>query len=231
MTILSVIQDVAPVIGIAVPDAVFASTTREHVEIKSLANEMAVRIGKAHDWSLLRTLQTYTGDGSTEAFALPSDYLRMLKKANLWSSAYQTPLTHVLDTDRWLEMDIRAFDFVIGAWSMLGGNIEIKPTMATGVTAKFYYLTNKVVISNASEQKTTFTADTDSFRLNERLLTLGMIWQWKANKGQSYGEDMANYEAALEQAIGEDKGSKVIRVGRARMPSDASTAFPQSITP
>ena len=40
-------------------------------------------------------------------------------------------------------------------------------------------------------------ADGDSFVLDERLLKLGMIWQWKANKGSPYAEDMATYGDAL----------------------------------
>lgn len=229
MTILTVIADVAKVVGVTVPTQVFASTTREHVELAALANEMAVRIGKAHDWSLLRTLETYTGDGTTTAFALPPDYLRMLKKTNLWSSAIQTPLTHIVDTDEWLEMQVRAYDYVVGAWTMLGGNIEILPAMASAVTAKWYYISNLVVTPSAGANKVAFTADTDIFRLSERLLKLGMIWQWKANKGQPYAEDMTNYENALEQEIGEDKGSRIIRVGRPRMPRDVSIAYPQSV--
>lgn len=231
MTILTVIADVAKVVGVTVPTQVFSSTMREHVELAALANEMAVRIGKAHDWSLLRRLSTYTGDGTTTEFALPSDYLRMLKKTNLWSSAIQTPLTHIMDTDEWLEMQVRSYDYVLGAWTMLGGNIEILPALANAVTAKWYYVSNLVVAPSAGANKAAFTDDTDTFRLNERLLKLGMIWQWKANKGQSYTEDMTNYENALEQDIGEDKGSRIIHVGRPRMPRDVSIAYPQTVGP
>lgn len=231
MTVLSVIADVAKVVGVTVPTQVFASTTREHVELAALANEMAVRIGKAHDWTLLRTLCTYTGDGTTTQFALPSDYLRMLKKTQLWSSAIQTPLTHIVDTDEWLEMQVRSYDYVIGAWTMLGGNIEILPAMANAVTAKWYYVSNLLVAPATGSNKALFTLDTDTFRLNERLLTLGMIWQWKANKGAAYAEEMATYEAALEQLISEDKGSRMVRVGRARLPRDVSIAYPQTVGP
>jgi hypothetical protein len=231
MTILTVIADVAKVVGVTVPTQVFASTTREHVELAALANEMAVRIGKAHDWTLLRRLSTYTGDGLTTQFALPADYLRMLKKTNLWSSAIQTPLTHISDTDEWLEMQVRSYDYVVGAWTMLGGNIEILPALASAVTAKWYYVSNLIVAPASGANKTAFTADDDSFRLSERVLKLGMIWQWKANKGQAYAEDMTNYENAIEQAIGEDKGQRTIRVGRPRMPRDVSIAYPQNVGP
>lgn len=190
MTILSTIQDACKDIGVTIPDAVFTSTTREHVEIRNLANEMAQRIAQAHDWRLFRTLATITGDGTTEDWDFPSDYDRMLKSSDLWSSNYATPLTHIDDTNTWLEMDIRQFAFVIGAWTIIGDQIHIKPASAVGETVKYYYASNAIVAPASGSNKTMFTADDDTFRLNERTLRLGIIWQWKANKGQSYAEHL-----------------------------------------
>lgn len=230
MTILDTIKQVCAVVGVEIPTTAFTSTDREYVELCYLANEMASRIGQAHEWTLLRTLKTMTGDGTTTAFALPTDYYRMLGDGNLWSSAYETPLTHIVSTDTWLELDVRDVDYVIGSWTVLGGNIEIKPAMASGVTAKYYYLSKNYVLSGSTPQAA-FTADSETFRFDETLLKLGMIWQWRANKGQPYAEDMTNYENLLEREIARDKGSRKIHVGRARMPKDVTIAYPQSITP
>lgn len=231
MTILSVIQAVAPVVGVAVPSAVVTSTDREHVELTALANEMAERISKAHEWQLFNTLATYTGDGSMEDFSLPADYDRMLTKAQLWSSSLETPLSAITDRDRWLGLDIQSFDFVVNAWIIYGGQMHIKPAMASGVTAKHWYQSNLIIAPVAGDNKTEFTADTDVFRLPERLLKLGMIWQWKANKGLAYAEDMETYEVEKEKLIARDKGSRMVRVGSARMPKGVKTAYPQAITP
>lgn len=230
MTVLSVIQEVCPVIALEVPSAVMSSTEREHVELKNLANEMAVRIGKRHDWELLKTLQTMNGDGATTAFSLPSDYMRMVKDAKVWSSRIQTPLTHITSVDKWLELDIQSTQYVIGVWTKYGGQIHIKPAMTATETAKFFYLSNLLVAPNSGSNKVAFTTDNDSFRLPERLLKLGMIWQWRANKGLPYAEDMATFEDALAEEVGNDKGARQIRVGRAKVPRDVSIAYPQEIT-
>jgi hypothetical protein len=231
MTILAVFEQLCPVIGLAVPTTVYGSTDREHVELQALANEMAVRIAKAHDWTLLRTLKTYTGDATTTQHALPTDYMRMLKKAQVWSSELTTPLTHIVDTDYWLELDVRGISLGVNRWTILGGNMEIKPALDTAVTAKWYYISNLIVDPATGDNKALFTIDTDTFRLNERTLRLGCLWQWRANKGLPYGEDMANYEDALAQDIAQDQGSRLIRIGRVRMPTDARVAFHGNITP
>lgn len=229
MTILSVTKEVAAVISIDIPTVLYSSTDRELVELQHLANEMAERIWQAHDWALLVTLETLTGDGAAEAFDLPTDYGRQIKDAEVWSSRIQTPLTHILSWDRWLELDIRSYQFVIGVWTKFGGKINIKPAMTATETAQYYYISNLIISPASGADKTAFTLDTDSFRLGERVLRLGMIWQWRANKGLPYVEDMANYETALGRAITEDKGARIISVGRQRSRRGIRLSYPQAI--
>lgn len=231
MTILSAIQNVCKVVGLDVPSAAVASTTREHVELIALANEMADRIAQSHDWQGLKSLATITGDGVTQSHSLPADYARMLKKAQLWSSSLETPLTPVPDTDEWLGLDIQSFDFIINAWTLFGDQIHIKPALGSTVTAKYFYISNGIVASGDGTNKPGFTADDDVFRLSERLLTLGMIWQWRANKGLPYHEDMQTFETLKEALVGQDKGSRMMRLGKVRLPGDLTTAYPQSVTP
>ncbi|RUX96149.1 MULTISPECIES: hypothetical protein [unclassified Mesorhizobium] len=233
MTILSVIKDVSTVIGLTVPTAVFSSTDREHVELQSLANEMAHRIAfDTRDWTKLKTLATLTGDGVSQGFDLPDDYQRMLKKARIWPSASPyAPYSHYADSDQWLGLAVQNFANLVGAWTMIGEQILIKPPVANLTTAQFYYITNLIIKDNAGAPKAAFTADDDVYRLDERVLKLGMIWQWKANKGQAYSEDMATYEDALSVSAGADKGSNIIVIGQGRQPVDADFAFPGVITP
>lgn len=229
MTLLSVCADVCKVIAIDVPDAVASSADREHVELLGVANEMAARISRGHEWQMFSAIHTMTGDGSTEDFDLPANYDRMLLKASVWSSSLETALSPVTDLDRWLEMDVQSFDFIINAWTIYGGQMHIKPAMADGVTAKYFYQTNEFIRDSADTFKSSFTSDDDVFRLDEQLLKLGMIWQWRANKGLPYAEDMANYETLLSRLVMRDRGSRMLRVGKVRMSSDVTTAYPQAI--
>ena len=230
-TVLGIAKRVAPAIGIEVPTVLHTSAMREHVELAELANDTAEMIAKAHEWQALKTLHTLTGDGSTEDFALPSDYDRMPKDQRLWSSRIETPLTHITSTDHWLELDVRSYDFVIGVWSLFGDEIHIKPAMTATETAKFYYLSGHYAKDAADTAKSAFDADDDTFRLNDRLLRLGMVWRWKENKGLPYGEDMADFEDALSEEIAADKGARILTSGRRRSPKGVTIAYPTSITP
>lgn len=215
-TILNVIQDVCPFIGLSVPSAVFSSTLREHVELARIANEMAHRIAfDTHDWSKLKTKATITGDGTTEAFLLPEDYKRMLRTTQLWSNNnINMPLCHEPDTDRWLELDALGIPPINGVWTLIGEQIYIKPILAAGVEVSFIYLSNLCVIDPLNNFTDRFTSDDDAFVLDERLLRLGIIWQWKQLKGFDFSEDLETYQTALDKLVVSDKGPATLKAGR-----------------
>ena len=71
MSVLAVAQDVCREVGLAVPSAVMSSTDREYVELARMVNKQAKAIARSHYWELLKTVATITGDGATEAHALP----------------------------------------------------------------------------------------------------------------------------------------------------------------
>lgn len=228
MTVLSVLQDACLYLGIEQPSAVFGEAGRTETELSEFAIDAAYDIMKAHDWQLLATQATITGDGSTENFALESDYDRMDHSTNLWSSSFEAPLYHVKDRDQWLGLDIRQFDFIINAWTLYGNQIYIKPALANAATVKYWYISNKVVTAADASTKATLSVDTDVFRISERLLKKGVIWNWKKSKGLAYQEELKDYEILLQKMITADKGSKTVRIGKTRN-SGTKTAYPQTI--
>jgi hypothetical protein len=231
MTVLSAIQDACAVIPLRQPVSVFGSDDRVSLELQGLANVMGRRIAEHHDWQALKKLATISGDGVTEAFNLPSDFNGMIRDGRLWSSRIQTPYSHVISLDQWLEMEVRDYMSAVGRWTIAGNQILMKPAPVTGETVKYYYNSNLYATDASSMPIAAFANDDDIFRLPEWLLTLGMIWQWRANKGLPYAEDMQNYEEEKERRIAKDKGARLLTVGLERMPVDADYALPFQVTP
>lgn len=210
MTILDVVKGAATVLGMKVPTQVYGATTREMVEMQELANVMAREIAEAHDWQALLKVHTFSGDNTSEAFALPSDYERMLKTASLWSSRWFWSINHVNDPDQWLELQVVPIATTYGNWIVYGDEIHVLPVMATTETVKFFYAVDKIVRDTNGATQTAFLADTDVFRLSENLLKLAIIYRWKQDKSLPYGEAMEDYQKALAMEIDKDAGSKQI---------------------
>lgn len=235
MTVLAAVQKAAPWIGIQVPTALFTATDRTSVEMQALVNECAYAIAEDYDWQQLKRLNTITGDGSDTSFSLPSDYARMVKDANLWPSEEpNTPMVHILSVDDWLRDQVQAFNSVVKRYTIYGGEIHIKPAIASAATVKHFYISNKIVTANGgtTPTKTAFDTDTDTLFTgdSDRLLALAIVWRWKAAKGRPYGEDMENYNRARDTLATASKGARVLRIGRARRPTDTVLAWPGTIT-
>lgn len=232
MSVLTAMQSAAARLEGRRPTAFFASQETFEVELSDLSTETAVAIMKYHDWRKLTKKHTLTGDGTTTEFDLPEDYDRMLVKGDVHSTTWSLyRFTRVFDLDEWEDFHNIMPAGVPGAWIMLGGKIHIYPAMASGEEAVFYYVSNSIAYNEAAvEYKAAFTTDDDVFQLDERLLTLGLIWRWRAQKKLEYAEDMRNYEIALSEAVARDKGSRMIAPPRSRGGfSDLRLAYPRPL--
>lgn len=229
MSLLSVVKDVCTVVGVLVPTSVFSNITgnRTMQEMLSLANEMAQRIAyDTREWQILKAAQTYNGDGVTTAFDLPPDFKRMLLTANVWrSNTLAAPMRFIPDIDEWLNRRARGYSDSRGEWIIYGNQMHIVPVMGVGVNATFPYLEKNCVQLVSGGTGDAFVTDGDSFVLGDRILKLGMIWQWKAQKGSPYAEDMGTYGDALVMVMGADSPAPTI-AGRTPVSTAAKVAYP-----
>lgn len=226
-TILSIIQNVSMAIGVDKPTALFASTDREHQELARLANYAAEAIRDTFDWQALQIQYTFTGDGSSEEFTLPSDYDRMKTDASVWSSRWSWAFNHITSSDTWLEYQVVPYNFVNGNWIIYGGAFHILPIMESTETAKFFYISKFAVNGGTKEE---FDADTDTWDLSARLLELAMVWLWRAGKGLPYEEDMAAFSAKMGKETQKDGGSKKVVSGNYQQFARIGVwAFPQTV--
>lgn len=226
MTVLSACQSALLRLVGKKPATVFSSQDQTAIEIADLITEVGTDIMKGYDWQALTSVHTITADGVTTSFALPADYDRMVKASNIadprnWAWGY----SRILSVNDWITITSQGFAPTPGAWIILGGKFQFAPAPSTGQAAKFPYVSKNYARSGLGEPQSAFAADEDTFVLDERLLTLGLIWRWRAQKRLEYAEDMQTYEIALAQAQANDKGARVLRDGP-RTTGNVSIAYP-----
>jgi hypothetical protein len=237
---LNVVNDVCAAVGVHQTTSVVANinANRTMFEMLALANEMAARIaGDMRDWTMLRKQTTFTGNGvlvgnvmaGTEAFPLPADYSRMLTNSHVWrSTSTLQPMRFVPNTDEWLQRRSANWADAWGEWTIFGGQMHIWPIMGVGATARFSYLDKNPIALASSGFGDRFVADGDTYRLPERILKLGMLWQWKANKGSPYAEDMGTWGDAMALAMGTDSPAPIL-IDRLPISAHARTAYPWQV--
>lgn len=214
MAVLDVIKQACLAVDLEQPSVVFSSTDRTWQEVAQMANVCARQILEEYDWRRLTKTYTITGNGLLTAFPFPADYDRMVKDANLWGSDYTLyPAQQVQDFNLWLELQSYAIETWQPRWAVFGGNVNVMPAIADQATLTYGYISNAIV--NGSDA-TQFTADTDTFVLDERLLRLSFIWNWKKAKGFDFQAEAAEYEVAMNNARFKDVGARqTIYSGRA----------------
>lgn len=213
MTILSAVRSFAAVVGLEIPDRLFGVSDRDAVETQALAAEMAARIAEHHDWRALARQFTIPAGAAT--FTLPVDFARFRQ-----GTAITTPAGRVLN-----RIDPATPDyFPLGGWRVVGGIVLLSNPPGDVLTGT--YQSNGYVVAENGSTRAEFLHDSDRFALNERLLTLGMIWQWKANKGLPYGQDYDNYERAIGKAVGTDGPRTVLEIGGRSRFEGAKLAWP-----
>jgi len=229
MSLLSVVKDVCAFVGVTVPTTVFGGIggNRTMQEMLALANEVTRRISyDTREWTRLKLPCVFVGDDVTTAWPLPANYKRMLLTSNVWSSMQsQTPMLFIPDTDQWMQRRAAGRTDGRGEWTLLGGAMHIYPPLPVGATASFAYLAKDIIALNGGGLGDAFQNDADVFVLDERLLKLGMVWQWKAHKGSPYAEDMGSFSDALVIAMGNDQPSPII-IGRGGLYNVEATPWP-----
>jgi hypothetical protein len=229
-SILGIVQQVCKrPLGIEPPDALYASTDRTAQELSEVANAALDVINKAHRWRKLVQRATYTGDGSTVDFDLPEDFGFMPDDQQVWSSTAQIPLIPVHSLDDWLALDVRNFNPGTNAWIIYGDQIHFTPALDSGEVANHFYQSTASVQPASGTAKSTFTLDTDTFRINDELLRKAIIYLWKQDKGLPYAEFQNDYEILKEKLIARDKGATIMRQGRPRWPKGVNLAFPLTV--
>lgn len=96
-------------------------------------------------------------------------------------------------------------------------------TCRDGVQVKvgiaFEYLSKNYATSAAGARQSTFSADTDTFVLDDELLELSIKWRWLNALRQSYAEERDEYERQLSIKKSQDGGAPKIRMdGSSQLP-------------
>ncbi len=231
MTALTVMQNAAIRLIGRKPPAFFSASDQFEMEMTSLLNEVAREIAATHDWQVLTKVHTFAGDGTTTDFTKPEDYDRMpvvsgISDAQSWLWGYSP----VPDMDAWVSIQSgNNVGMAPGWWILLGDLFRFAPA-PTG-SALMPYVSRNCVLEENGTPKAEFTADTDTFRMDERLLTLGLIWRWREMKQLDVSGEHATFEKAFSEVAARDRGSRVLRSRSRYNPLNLRSAWPWELGP
>ncbi|MDX0651744.1 hypothetical protein GOD34_13250 [Sinorhizobium medicae] len=199
MTLLSAINQACDVVALSQFENVYGSSEPNAQTMVALAQEAGDEIARRVDWQKL--LKSLTVTSSPENF--PSNFQRLVPGGAVRTSAgvFVRPVSN---SGQWAV--IVGVPSTTAYFFMKGGQFLFSPASAA-VSAVIDYVSKNWILNDPAGEASTWAADDDTTLFPERLLVKGIIWRWKRQKGLAFEDNLAEFEADLEQEINADRGA------------------------
>lgn len=144
-------------------------------------------------------------------YPLPSDWRKQINQTE-WDRTNRWPLIGPKSPQEWQSFR----SGIVNAsprqrFRIVGNSIAIDPAPPDGLTLAYEYISSAWVLSASGSPKTSADADTDTFRFDDHLLTMGLKNKWMQAKG--LGDVYAmDYIRLLEACIAQDSSAKTINL-------------------
>lgn len=209
MSLLTVVQSAARRVGIAVPTSVAGSSDVQALQLMEFVTEEGQDLTDRYPWARLQTEATFVTVAAELQGALstlaPSSFQYILNDT-IWNRSKRRPIYGGLSPEEWQRFKASPVTGPLEQFRLRGGNLYFTPIPTAGETCAFEYMSGNWCESNLGVGHEVCVADTDVFRLPERLILLGVVWRWKRSKGLAYAEDFRLYETEVANAQGRDAG-------------------------
>lgn len=215
MTCLSIIQDACQSIGIPSPTAVVTSSDSQVLQLLGLLNKEGKELARRPEegWQALTfeaNFTTVATENQTLVSAVAPNY-RFIINDTIWNRSQRRPVFGPLSPQMWQKQKGWFPQGPYSQYRIEQNYIKFMPVPAAGESCYFEYVT-KNWVTTATGTAESFTADTDTSLLDEYILTLGLIWRWKAAKGLDYADDFRTYQAHVDTAIARDVPRNILRM-------------------
>jgi hypothetical protein len=207
MTLLSIVQNATDRLGLTRPTTVVSSTDQTARTLLGLAQEEGKALAGRHTWQALQTEYTFSTADGTASYALPAGFGELIKDT-VFNRTRRRRMQGDLSPSQWQETQASLVTMVNPAFRIRGSLFYISPTPTAVETVAYEYVSTYWCQSAALAGQAAWAADNDTGIMDEELMTLGVVWRFKASKGFDYAESMNNYELEVAKKIFKD-GARV----------------------
>jgi hypothetical protein len=215
MTLLTLMQDAASIVGVPRPTAVVSATDTQTQQLLALANREGVALSKRTDWTDLVTEATHTTLAAELQGVLTTiaPGFRRFVNETQQNRTQQRYIGGPLNPVDWQYLQASTVTGPYQDFRVRLGKLYLFPAPPAGETIAFEYVSNLWCESAAEVGQARWAADDDTSVLPEELMLLGLVWRWKQQKGFDYSEDKYTYELEVIDAVARDGGARTLSMG------------------
>lgn len=209
MSLLTIVQNACREIGITAPTAVYTNADPQIVQLLALSNREGRTLLRRGRWQGCDQQSTFTTLATeiqgTMASLAGTDFNYILNDT-IWNRTLLRPVFGPVSSANWQQMTAQNIAGPFNQFRIRAGSLRFIPSPTAGQTCAFEWMSKNWCQSSLAVGQSSWAADTDTGILDEDLLTLGLIWRWKAAKGFDFGQDFEEYEKQVVNALGRDGG-------------------------
>lgn len=210
MSLLTICQAAFVRMGLTSPSAVVTATDQQTQRVLAFAQEEGEELASRWAWQGLQreaNFSTVANETQGTLASICGADFNYIVNETIWNRTQRRPIFGPKSQAEWQALKAA---FVNGPWyqyRIRQNAILFTPVPGVGDQCYFEWISkNWVIKASDGTGSPIWTNDADTSYLDERLLTLGIIWRWKSAKGFDYAEDFAKYERAVADAIARDGG-------------------------
>lgn len=202
-TLLQTLDEVSLESGMDTEPAYATSDIDAVKRLMSMANAAARAIMK-HTWQALRKTHEFTLT-SSETYSLPSDFKSFIPNT-MYSDSHLYPIEFPTRDDTWAYLQAAAGGTgTRDKIRVLGDLLQVYQPEA-GKVIRFEYMSDSPVVSAAGAAKKYFTADDDTWALDDDVLLMEIMWRYQRLLGLEVwqgtaveAKDLLNVELGIQQ--------------------------------
>jgi hypothetical protein len=193
--------------GLDRPGSVMSNQDDTIRQLRALANEVVAEITRRPGtWPMLQKETTFTSvaaelQGAIRTIA-PYGF-QSLQLDTIYDRTERRPIFGPRGAPAWQENKALPITGPLYTYRIWQGNLYIQPAMPADHTCAFEYSSNWAILAaDGTTWKQRYSADTDTFGLDDDLLLTGLDWKWRRAQGISYAQERDDWEANLTNFIG-----------------------------
>lgn len=215
MSLLTVVYSVCDRVGIPRPTTVVGNTDPGVRQLLALSNEEGQELTSRHRWQALIRECTFTTVANPADLVVVAAGFDYIFPDTVWDRTRDQrvlPMT----PETWQAYQASGMSGPTMRFRIQDSAFYLYPDPGAGRSMAFEFITKNWNQTTGGVEQDAWANDTDTGLLDEKLMSLGLIWRWKKAKGMEYAEDFNAYERRVTNAISRDGASPHVSLSRYR---------------
>ena len=207
------VQQAANELSIPEPSQLFGAFDDTSKQLLALAQrearDFSVMAKDRGGWQNLHKEYTFTTVAGQAAYDLPADFEYFIDRT-FWDGAMKWELLGPISA---IEKQVLRYGIIANGprakFYVRGNQIYLNPTpTSTGTTIAYDYYSNSFCASALGVDQQKWTADTDTYKLNEDCFVEGIKWRFLRAKGLDYAQEKQDYDNDCQRVMSRDGGGR-----------------------